>query len=76
MDGQKEVVDGRLHVALVESGHGIVILLVGLTFLQSRVDDVEIVVIAREVGDLCSYENVFSADGFLQTNALQRGATR
>ena len=39
-------------------------------------DDVEIVVIAREVGDLCSYENVFSADGFLQTNALQRGATR
>ena len=75
VDGQEEIVEEGIHIATVEGAHGIMVFLVGLAFGKGCVDDVIVVEMAGEVGDLGLHENILPADGAVERDAFQRTAT-
>ena len=74
VDGQKQIVEGALHVALVEGARGIVILLVGPALFERRVDGVAVVVAAGKAVNLGADKYILAPDGLLEADALQRCA--
>ena len=76
VDGEEEVIQGSLHVALVEGYRGIVILSVCLALLQCVVDDVVVIVLSGKLLDLISHKHLVVSNRFLQTDTLQACAAR
>ena len=74
VDGQEEVVEEGFHVATVEGAHGIVVFLVGLAFGEGSLDDVVVVEMAGEVGDLGLHEDILATDGLAERDAFERTA--